>query len=107
VRDRAYNFEMTDFMEKNHILVHRFLASEGVTEVHKNSFTFKNVSKEGAKIKNIAIPVFVFREHQGGTYVRILTFVFLLTSAPPVQAQMLYNPVFQLQEQGLSNGYFN
>lgn len=50
---------------------------------------------------------FLFREHPGGTYVRILTFVFLLTLAPPVQAQMLDSPVFQLQEQSLSNGYFN
>jgi hypothetical protein len=65
------------------------------------------VSTEGAKIENNTMPVFVFREHPGGTYVRILTFVFLLTSAPLVQAQMLDKPVFQLQEQGLSNGYFN
>jgi len=53
------------------------------------------------------MPVSVFREHPGGTYVRILTFIFLLTSAPPIQAQMLDNPAFQLQEQGLSNGYFS
>jgi hypothetical protein len=65
------------------------------------------VSKDGTKIQNIAMPVFVFREHPGGTNVRILTFLFLLTSTPPVQAQMLDIPVFQLQQQGLSNGYFN
>jgi hypothetical protein len=65
------------------------------------------VSAEGAKIENIAMLVFIFREHPGGTYLRILTFVFLLTSAPLLQAQMLDKPVFQFQEQGLSNGYFN
>ena len=98
---------MTDFIENNHILVHTFLASEGMTDVHKTFLYFKNVSKDGAKIQNIAMPVFVFREHREGTYVRILIFVFLPTSAPLVQAQMLDNPVFQLQEQGFSNGYFN
>ena len=64
------------------------------------------MSKEGAKIQNITMPVTVRREHRGETYVRILTFVFLLISAPPVQEQILDSPVFQLQEQGLSNGYF-
>jgi hypothetical protein len=32
---------MTDFMEKNFILVHTFLASEGTTEVHKKFLYFQ------------------------------------------------------------------
>jgi hypothetical protein len=35
MRDWAYNFQVTDLIEKNNILVHTFLVSEGMIEVHK------------------------------------------------------------------------